>query len=64
MSEKTPEQMLAEHNAKIQEDMWLRRERIELRKLALEMTRSLNLPSASQALEEADKIYDWLIKVL
>lgn len=63
MLEKTPEQLM-EQNLKIQNDIWLKGKRVELRMLALETTRGLNISSASEVLNEADKIYDWLIKAL
>lgn len=64
MSEKTLEQLQSEENAKIQNDAWLKGQRIEFRKMALMAAQNYQYPNASQTLEEADKIYNWLITAL
>lgn len=64
MSEKTPDQLQSEENARIQNDTWLKGQRIKFREIALLTAQNYHFPNASQTLEEADKIYDWLINAL
>lgn len=52
---------IAEPNAKIQENAWIKREKIELRKIALDSAIRTGAPDLVKAAQE---VYEWLIEDL
>lgn len=60
----TPEE-ISKNDAKIQNELWVKVEKLACRKAALEYAKKCcnsNIPK--YLLENADEIYDWLIKEL
>jgi len=66
LTKKTEDQLLAEQNAKIQNDIWLRNERLLCRKLALQIIKETGsvYDNTDKIIKEANKIYDFLVKEL
>lgn len=57
----TPEEQ-AKENAKIQKQMYQESEKLNCRKMALQISQSFAAPDAEQMLKQTNKIYEWLIQ--
>lgn len=55
---------LMDQNAKQQLESWLKAERLNCRKRAMEISLQIKLKDGGDLLKEAEVIYDWLTKDL